>query len=59
MLQRIKRIRWIQGSLITVSSFYLLAEIGIQAGCAQITEASDTPPTEQEEEIYVICAQPA
>lgn len=53
MLQRIKRIRWIQGSLITVSSFYLLAEIGIQAGWAQITEASDAPATEQEEEIYV------
>ncbi|MFZ9739670.1 MAG: ShlB/FhaC/HecB family hemolysin secretion/activation protein [Prochlorotrichaceae cyanobacterium] len=49
----IKRIRWIQGSLITFSCFNILNGMGSSPSLAQLTVPSEVPPPVQEEEIYV------
>jgi hemolysin activation/secretion protein len=40
--------RWIQGSLITFSSFCLFSQVGIQPSVAQLTEASETPVVQED-----------
>ncbi|MEY2977563.1 MAG: hypothetical protein RLZZ435_1702 [Cyanobacteriota bacterium] len=48
-----KRIRWIQGSLITFSCFNIWGGMGSYPSLAQFTVPSEELPAVQEEEIYV------
>ncbi len=53
----VKRIQWIPGSLLMLSSFYLFAHLGIRPSVAQLTESESPSPSAEEEaieeEVYV------